>query len=65
MKIEFVNANQSRITIYDINGKVMLDQISTDNPIILNISNWERGTYNVKVTNTDTNETKIDLLILQ
>ena len=43
----------------------MLDKVSTDNPIVLDISSWERGTYSVKIVNTDTKKTKIDKIILK
>ena len=43
----------------------MLDKVSTDNPIALDISSWATGTYNVKIVNTDTKKTKIDKLILK
>jgi PKD repeat protein len=54
LTIERENPSEySHIRIYDMAGKLVYDQIVTDNPLVINVNQWERGAYTISFTNDD------------
>ncbi|AUP81242.1 T9SS type A sorting domain-containing protein [Flavivirga eckloniae] len=57
VKLLFNNTVKKQIELFDLNGQLLISQISTNDEEIISLDNYNSGVYYLKVTNTEINQT--------
>lgn len=52
--IQIINANQHQISIFDINGRIVYQEWSSQDQHVVSLNSWQAGVYTVKLTNGKT-----------